>query len=415
MLLEFSMNSILACAVTTCLVLAAESAPARSAGPADVSTLPVEDQIKQLNKRLRQKTDENIKLRSENRDLRSKLTGNVADKQFQTKRHSASIQPNPTEVAQQDDSSGAPSYTYLWQANVHDKSKCGGLIFVLRRDMDDLGTDIWGCPTPFDDDSVKGAIFSYGNNLSGHNQKWTVQGLAALLYSTEPEFHPELPSYSLINLNIGPYFSADTILNSSKAKSEDNTEVLTYGIIGSASFMPPHTLGIWHNFDVKVGVVSDQLTNSTSLNGTLQYSPASADLYFARPFRVPQVPLNLRLDPSLIAQYDMASPCNEDNVLQFNGRCESFRIGPQLIVGLTPNPSIEGTGFDFLKRLSASVTYHWAYETVGSRALPLFSVNVSYTLDEAKHFGLTASYQNGYDEDTGIRKNQVLVGLSAKM
>jgi hypothetical protein len=307
-----------------------------------------------------------------------------------------------------------PKYTFL-SKTPNDLSPCGGVIFVLRRDMNDLGSSPDGCPTPFNSDGVKGALFSYGNDLSKHNGTWTAQGLAALLYNTEPRLDLNSPSYSLLGFNFGPFVGSNTVLNSAKSQSKSNTEVWNYGLIGSAEFAPPQGIGLYHNFNFSAGVVSNDLTNVSAFNQTIQYSPAWAAFYIARPFEVGTLPLYLQFDPSLISQFDQAIDHNKANRLSFNDQYTSYRLGPQMVVKLTPNKSETDTQFLALTRFSAFLTYHWAYETVGDRALPLFSAEVDYTLDEAKHFALTATYQKGYDENTGIWKNQMLIGLTGKM
>jgi hypothetical protein len=186
-------------------------------------------------------------------------------------------------------------------------------------------------------------------------------------------------------------------------------------VLGSAEFAPPHTIGLYHNFNFSAGGVSNDLTNVTAFNETIQYSPAWVEYYIARLFEVGTIPLYLQFDHSIIAKFDQAGEYNKAHKLLFNNEYNSVRLGPQIIVRLTPNKSETDTPFLELTRFSAFLTCHWAYEFVGDRALPLFGAEVDYTLDDAKHFALTATYQNGYDENTGIWKNQMLIGLTGKM
>ena len=121
------------------------------------------------------------------------------------------------------------SYTFIFQ-NKSSDSPCGGLIFSLRRDITDLGLSK-GCPTPFDDKSVNGALFSYGGNAVNHNDTWTAQALGALNYSWTG-FDPSNHSSQLTGFNTGIYVSTSTILNSAKIFTKNNTEVYTYGLMG---------------------------------------------------------------------------------------------------------------------------------------------------------------------------------------
>jgi hypothetical protein len=315
-------------------------------------------------------------------------------------------------VATQPTPPKAPSYTYLFK-NQNDLSSCGGLIVALRRDMSDLGLSN-GCPKPFDANGVKGALLSYGGDAVKHNDTWTAQGLGALLYSTD--FHPDKldPAYQLQNMNFGLYGSTNTILNSAKSLIKNNTQVYTYGILGAVAFEPPHFIGLYHNFNFSAGGVSNDITNVIAYNETIQYTPSWEQYWIDYPIPIGSLPLTAQFDPSLLLQFDQAGAHSKADRLAFNNQFNSTRVGPQLILSLTPNTSAN-TPFIEFKRLSASISYHWAYETIGDRALPLFTANVSYTLDDAKHFQLSASYQRGYDENTGIYMNQYLVGLTGKL
>jgi hypothetical protein len=275
--------------------------------------------------------------------------------------------------------------------------------------MSDLGLS--ECPTPFDSGTVKGALFSYGGDAVKHNNTWTAQALGALNYSWEG-WDPKNDFFQPIYFSTGLYGSTNTILNSAKSLTKNNTEVYTYGLMGSLGIAPPNR-GLYQNFNFSVGGVSNDLTNINAYNETIRYTPAWGDLWLAKPISIDPLPLSLRFEASLIGQFDQAGEHDKVNRLAFNNQFDSVRIGPQLALNLIPNTS-EDTPYAFLKGLSASLIYHWAYETIGDKALPLFTANVNYTLDEAKHFALSATYQRGYDENTGIYMNQYLIGLAAK-
>ena len=121
----------------------------------------------------------------------------------------------------------------------------------------------------------------------------------------------------------------------------------------------------------------------------------------------------LVFNPSVLIQY---AEVNGPNVLQFNGRSRALRLGPQLQLTYYPNKTIDsGDSFIALSRLSAGVSYHWAREMVSGRPFDLFATNVSYALDPAGHLAISATYQKGRDESTGISINQILVGLTGKL
>jgi hypothetical protein len=271
--------------------------------------------------------------------------------------------------------------------------------------MNDLGLSD-GCPKAYDANGVKGALLSYGGDAVKHNDTWTAQALGALLYSTDFRGDKEYPAYQIQNMNVGIYASTNTILNSSKSLQKNDTQVYTYGFLGAIAFEPPHFIGLYHNFNVNIGGVTNDVTNTVDYNETIQYSPSWEEFGIAYPSQVGSLPLSFQFDPSFLFQSDQAGERSKVNRLAFNNEYDSIRVGPQFIFSLKPNTSAD-TPFIALKQLSASLTYHWAYETIGDRRLSLFGLNVDYTLDEAKHFALSASYQRGNDENTGIYMNPI--------
>lgn len=329
------------------------------------------------------------------------------------KKHNFNISYNhPAKVPDQTGKAKKNDYTYLIQTK-NSTSGCGGLVVALRRDMNDLGVS--PCPTAITDSSVKGALVSYGGDAVKHNNTWTTQALGALVYNWQG-FDPKNTAIQPLYVSTGLYASTSTILNSSSNFTKNNTEVFTYGLLGHVGFAPPLS-GVLHNlynnFGLSIGGVSNDISHKIAYNETLQYLPVSSDLGISQPIPISTLPLTIQYQPILIAQFDQAGQSNKESRLAFNNQYESVRIGPQIAVTLVPNPS-QNTPYSFLQNLSASVTYHWAYETVGDKALPLFTANLSYALDPDKHFAVSASYQRGNDENTGIYLNQFLVGLTAK-
>jgi hypothetical protein len=310
-----------------------------------------------------------------------------------------------------------PKYTFLYHAQ-NDLSPCAGLVFSLRRDLNELGVT-GDCPQPFDAGGVKGALFSFGSDAVAHNETWTAQGLAAITYSTNPKlFYPSnpanAPGYSLEGLTFGPYFSTNTILNTAKSKLKSNTQVYNYGGLAGITFAPAYGIGLYNNFVFSVAGTSNDLTNVSSLDEMIQYAPVLAP-YFWNVNPIGSFPIAWQFDPSLILQMDQAEERNKVNRLAFNNRYDSVRVGPQAMLKLTPYEFQPSDNLLDLGRLSLSLSYFWAYETIGDKSLPLFNASLDYKLDKDDHFEFTATYQRGYDQTTGIYMNQYLLGLSGKM
>jgi hypothetical protein len=96
-------------------------------------------------------------------------------------------------------------YTFLYKLP-EDLSKCGGVIVALRQTMTDLGMS-GGCPKPYNSAGVNGALLSYGNDASAHNETWTTKALAAIIFNTNPELNLADPNYAVEGFNFGAYAS----------------------------------------------------------------------------------------------------------------------------------------------------------------------------------------------------------------
>jgi hypothetical protein len=191
--------------------------------------------------------------------------------------------PQPAAPQQQ---AKTPSYTYIFQTK-DSTSPCGGLVFALRRDMSDLGLS--ECPTPFDSGSVKGALFSYGGDAVKHNNTFTAQALGALNYSWEG-FDPNNHFFQPIYTSAGIYGSTNTILNSSKSLTKNDTEVYTYGLLGSLGIAPPNR-GLYQNFTFSAGGVSNDVTYTNAFSEAIRYTTAWGDLWLAKPIPINPLPL----------------------------------------------------------------------------------------------------------------------------
>jgi hypothetical protein len=169
---------------------------------------------------------------------------------------------------------------------------------------------------------------------------------------------------------------------------------------------------------VNVGGVTNELKEQTSFNETVAYEPANGTFLNSPIFGEAWSPAYFIFDPTLLAQFDEAN--GNKNTLQFNGKDQSVRLGPQLMLSMFPNklnrmfyPNEQFASV--VSNLSFSVSYHPYYEMVSRRSLSLFTVNAKYNLDSDGHVALAASYQKGSDEDTGMPVNLVKVSLTGKL
>jgi hypothetical protein len=107
-----------------------------------------------------------------------------------------------------------------------------------------------------------------------------------------------------------------------------------------------------------------------------------------------------------------ASTTDPKNPLQFSGKSQSLRIGPDLTLLVKP---FAGGGDDFWDRLALNTTFHPWYEGYTGHGSYWWTSAINYRLDEAGNVGLKFSYNRGLDENSGTMTNQYLASLSAKI
>ena len=100
-----------------------------------------------------------------------------------------------------------------------------------------------------------------------------------------------------------------------------------------------------------------------------------------------------------------------DQVLAFNNRQESLRLGPELALHIWPSLNTSA----FLSRFSGLIGYDYYYETYAKKNLSWFTSSLTFNLDQAGNFGITGSYNRGRDEDTGTLTNIYKISLTGKI
>ncbi|MGY3487879.1 hypothetical protein ACVW1C_005762 [Bradyrhizobium sp. USDA 4011] len=280
-------------------------------------------------------------------------------------------------------------------------SPCAGLKFLLRQDWKDIG--LLECPQSVD--KATGAEIAFANDLANHNRTWSVNGTAALVYSSltsDPPFW-WMPYYT----SFASYVTANRTVNTSPAFTSNDVEKLAYG--ASAEFGWENAGGA-NYFRVRGDQVENNLKGTISATATAEFIPVYYPLYIHYPvIRPAGLPIDVRFDPELLVQY--AEITGPRGVLDFNGMTRALRVGPQLSVYLFPE--VDPT--NFLSRMNANLTYHWAYETYSGRPIDWLQAAITYNIDDAGHFAVAATYKRGRDEDTGSFSHIYRIGLTGKI
>ncbi len=277
----------------------------------------------------------------------------------------------------------------------------GRFVFYLRKDF----TDLVSLSQPnYPADSV-GATLSYTSNKITNNNVWAGQAAVFSGYSyLAPNFGAPGQPY-LLDLTAGPYYTVNKTFNSNSAQASQNTDVETFG--GAAEVGGGNVLGIDQFFafsQFRLGGTQDNVKDTSSVSGVADFIPVYAPLLIHQPHQIGS--FRFRIDPSFLVQYD--SVAGKNQLLLFSGRPQSLRIGPQISLWMVPFEGITD-----LEKLNATVTYHWENEAYSRAYLHWLEADLTYKL--SANFGVTASYQNGSNENTGASTNVYTVSLTSAL
>ncbi|MCK1270825.1 MULTISPECIES: hypothetical protein [unclassified Bradyrhizobium] len=280
-------------------------------------------------------------------------------------------------------------------------SPCAGFKFLLRQDWKDIG--FLECPKEAAD--AVGAEVAFTDDRLNKNRIWSVDGTAALVYTSATSDPDEwwIPYYK----TFATYVTSHRSFNSSTALMGSDIDKLAYGVAAEFGWV---TDGGANYVRFRGGQVENNIKGTTSANITAEFIPVYFPLYFQRPIIQPLgLPISLRFDPELLVQYSQIT--GGTNVLDFNGRNQAFRVGPQVSLFVFP----ETAGTNFLSKLNGSLAYHWAYETYSGKPIDWLQAALTYNIDAAGHLAVAFTYKRGRDEDTGAFADIYRIGLSGKI
>ncbi len=284
-------------------------------------------------------------------------------------------------------------------------SPCAGWQFILRQSWKDLGNAA-GAACPDGADKAQGATISFADDLVAKNKIVTINGTAAVIYNTITGDVPPPTPYAV---SLGAYTTVNDVSNTASSAAKSNVDTLAYG--GLINLGYHNFAGATNYFMLRAGMTEDHIKNTTAGSVVLDWSPVIGP-YIHVPYHLWSfgIPIITRLDTDLVARYDSATGAGQ--LLAFNGKRNSLRLGPELALNVLPDPGrVSGP----ITRLSALFGYDIWYETFTGRRLNWFTSSVNYNIDEAGNFGIKGTYNNGQDELTGKTTSIYTVGLSGKI
>ena len=283
-------------------------------------------------------------------------------------------------------------------------SKCAGFAVLLRQDWKDF-TNVAGNECP-GDPGKQGALISYSDDRIANNRSVAIKGTAALMYNSATGDPPN--GFIPYATSFGAYVNENNLTNSAKAQMKSNADSTAYGGVLKLGFISP---GGTNTFRIMGGGLDDNVKHTSTGNVVAQWYPVYDPLSINTPINQPAgMPIILTFTPDLAARYDGATGRNQ--IVPFNDRQQSMRLGPELALNLQPSPAMPAA----LANFTATAGYDWFYEFYTRKELDWFTSTVTYNLDAAEHVGITVGYQRGREPlTTGASTNIYTVGLGGKL
>ena len=282
----------------------------------------------------------------------------------------------------------------------------GQWVLYVRKDF----TDIYSISAPNAPASSVGATFSYTNDRIAKNTTWSGQGAVFGGYNyLAPQFGLNGQPY-ILGLSAGPYYTMTRVFNSSSAAASKNADTQTYGAVAELALGNVLCVDRFNEFTrVGVGGVQDNIKDTSSLSATADFIPVYDPLLIHYPHFIKTSAssyVGFRFDPNFRIQYDSVEGKNQ--ILLFSNRTKSLRVGPQFGLWLLPFDSVP-----YLENMNVNVVYHLDTELYSRQNLHWFETDLTYKLNPS--FGVTATYKNGRDENTGASSNLYMVSLSSAL
>ena len=281
--------------------------------------------------------------------------------------------------------------------------------FFLRNDWTDLGLLGAGCTGSLNAvtaDKAKGAAVSFTRDYAANNRIWAAQGMVGAVYSDCLNIPPAIggTDHALIEKSIAVYAQINSDYNSSaQLAKKNNVDTRTAGLSGELAYL---TGADYNVLRVTPNVVFDNIKGTTAFAVMTQYIPVWLSLPGVWSHYNLFGTFWFQFDPTLDFQYSNAM--GHSGPLEFSGKDQSFRIGPELTFIVTPL-NIAGS---YLRNIGISETFHPWYETYSRRGSYWWANTIFYNFTD--NFALAFSYNRGLDQNSGTMTNQYIASLTGK-
>ena len=295
-------------------------------------------------------------------------------------------------------------------------------VYFLRNNWADLGLLGAGCTGNLGGvtaDKAKGATISFTRDYAGNNRIWAAQAMAGAVFSDCRNIAPGFGLSGFVEKSVAVYAQINSDYNSNATLAKkNNVDARTAGLSGEIAYLN----GLDYNvLRVTPNVVFDNIKNTTAGAVMIQYVPVWMSIPWLWTDYEIYPHVYFQFDPTLDLQY--ASAMEHSQPLQFSGKDQSMRIGPELTVLLSP---FGKNNSNPLANISLTETFHPWYEAYNGRGSYWWSNGVVYTFptppnssnDSTTQYvnaAVAFTYNRGLDENSGTMTNQYLLSLTGKL
>jgi len=288
-------------------------------------------------------------------------------------------------------------------------------VFILRQKFDQVSS--FAFPGEGDEDAT-GALFSYGRDNVIHNNVWTAQGVAAVMFGQSyPSLNQESQRFaSRVSYAAGPYVQFDKLSNSNASQQKSNLDNLSPGLMGELGLqnMSIGNAAVTNYLRLKGYVNADFEGIAKSWNVAGEWQPVSNAPGFTVNAPLPVDFLHATVTPMFKVQAIYSGILGNTTQPIFAHHNEAFRVGPN--VGLLFAPVKLGAYWPAqLQNMSLTVSYSLLQDLMSPATYNLFDASFTYFTDDNKTVGLTLSYERGQVQQTGASSDTFLAGLSLKL
>jgi hypothetical protein len=244
---------------------------------------------------------------------------------------------------------------------------------------------------------------------------WAAQAMAGAVFSDCRNIPPGFGLSGFVEKSVAVYAQINSDYNSNATLAKkNNVDARTAGLSGEVAYLN----GLDYNvLRVTPNVVFDNIKNTTAGAVMIQYVPVWMSIPWLWTDYEIYPNVYFQFDPTLDLQY--ASAMERSQPLQFSGKDQSLRIGPELTVLLSPfGKNISNP----LANISLTETFHPWYEAYNGRGSYWWSNGVVYTFPTPKsndtqyvQAAVAFTYNRGLDENSGTMTNQYLLSLTGKL